>query len=153
MELAHEKGLAVQTWTVDEPDEIDALLDAGVDGIFTNDTATLRERVDTRTGALPQPTPNFERECPGIAGTVTAASTAAGEGDDPGDAATTPPPSVPATGDMAPLGDIATSGPVAATDTSSGDDLPDWAYVVLIALLIGFVGGIGTWMLRRHQEQ
>ena len=50
VELAHDKGLAVQTWTVDEPDEIDALLDAGVDGIFSNDTVTLRERVDTRTG-------------------------------------------------------------------------------------------------------
>jgi glycerophosphoryl diester phosphodiesterase len=34
--LAHDAGLAVNTWTVDDPDEMRALADAAVDAIITN---------------------------------------------------------------------------------------------------------------------
>lgn len=38
--------LRVNVWTVDDEDRMRALLDAGVDGVITNDPATLRRIVD-----------------------------------------------------------------------------------------------------------
>lgn len=43
MRRAHEVGAKVLVWTVDEPDEINELLDLGVDGIFTDRTDVLRD--------------------------------------------------------------------------------------------------------------
>jgi len=39
---AHRAGIAVNTWTVDDPARIVALADAGVDAVITNDPATAR---------------------------------------------------------------------------------------------------------------
>jgi len=39
---AHDHGLAVYVYTVDEPDRMHRLLDRGADGLFTNRPATLR---------------------------------------------------------------------------------------------------------------
>jgi glycerophosphoryl diester phosphodiesterase len=70
----HDQGRPVHTWTVDIPVVMDALLDHGVDGIFSNRPDVLRERVDARgTGTSAEARGNpeeFERGCPGIAGTV-----------------------------------------------------------------------------------
>ena len=45
---AHARGLAVQVWTIDEADEMDRLLDLGVDGIMTDRPAVLREVLERR---------------------------------------------------------------------------------------------------------
>jgi glycerophosphoryl diester phosphodiesterase len=39
VDRAHGLGLAVVTWTVNSPDEIDAVLDAGVDVVITDSVA------------------------------------------------------------------------------------------------------------------
>ena len=48
--LAHGAGLAVNVWTVDDPDRIRALAAAGVDGIVTNVPARAREALRASGG-------------------------------------------------------------------------------------------------------
>jgi len=43
VEFAHEQGLQVHVWTIDEPDEMIRLLSMGVDGIMTDQPAVLRD--------------------------------------------------------------------------------------------------------------
>ena len=45
---AHERGLQVHVWTVDDPDECATMLDLGVDGIMTDRPAMLRELLEKR---------------------------------------------------------------------------------------------------------
>jgi glycerophosphoryl diester phosphodiesterase len=45
---AHERGLQVHVWTVDDPTEAAAMLDLGVDGIMTDRPAMLRELLEKR---------------------------------------------------------------------------------------------------------
>lgn len=45
---AHALGMHVHVWTIDEPAEIDLLLDRGVDGIFTDRTDILRDVLRSR---------------------------------------------------------------------------------------------------------
>jgi glycerophosphoryl diester phosphodiesterase len=45
---AHERGLQVHVWTVDDPAECTAMLDLGVDGIMTDRPAMLRELLEKR---------------------------------------------------------------------------------------------------------
>jgi len=46
--VAHEHGLVVHVWTIDDPDEMRRLLDVGVDGIMTDRPAVLREVFEER---------------------------------------------------------------------------------------------------------
>ena len=43
VELAHQHGVRVHVWTIDDADEMRRLLDLGVDGIMTDRIETLRD--------------------------------------------------------------------------------------------------------------
>ncbi len=48
VDRAHRVGVDIHLWTINDPDEMDAFLDMGVDGIMTDDPATLESLVDAR---------------------------------------------------------------------------------------------------------
>jgi glycerophosphoryl diester phosphodiesterase len=52
VQAAHRRGVQVHVWTIDDPDEMDDLLDLGVDGIMTDRPSVLREVCRSR-GAWP----------------------------------------------------------------------------------------------------
>jgi glycerophosphoryl diester phosphodiesterase len=131
---AHGLGREVHTWTVDDPAVMNELLAAGVDGIFTNDTAALRELVDFRTARSERPPVELERGCPDVAGSVTAV------------AATTAPPSTRAAAPVEPQ-----------TEPGAGSNdggVTGWVRVVLIVLTIAAIVALISWaILRRRVPQ
>jgi len=50
VEIAHAHGIEVHVWTIDEPAEIDALLDVGVDGIVSDFPARVVRALERRAG-------------------------------------------------------------------------------------------------------
>jgi glycerophosphoryl diester phosphodiesterase len=70
----HAAGHDVHTWTVNTREQMDQLLNLGVDGIFTNNPDLLREAIDDlgsgTTKAYRNNPTDFERGCPGVAGRV-----------------------------------------------------------------------------------
>lgn len=48
MRAAHARGVQVQVWTVDDADEMERLMDMGVDGIMSDRPGLLRERMRAR---------------------------------------------------------------------------------------------------------
>lgn len=48
--LAHSRGLAVHVWTVNERDDMEKLLNLGIDGLITDEPTLAREVIDQRFG-------------------------------------------------------------------------------------------------------
>ncbi len=76
IQLYHQNGYDVHTYTVNDAQQMGLLLDMGIDGIFTNNSDILRMQVDQRgrqqTEAERGVNPTtFAPGCPGIAGRVT----------------------------------------------------------------------------------
>jgi glycerophosphoryl diester phosphodiesterase len=46
---AHQRGLQIHVWTINDPDEMDQLLDLGVDGIMTDAPDVLKQVLDERS--------------------------------------------------------------------------------------------------------
>jgi glycerophosphoryl diester phosphodiesterase len=55
--IAHELGLLVKVWTVNERTRMEELIDLGVDGIITDYPDVLRNVLEGRNIKLPEPTP------------------------------------------------------------------------------------------------
>jgi len=57
LKRAHDLGLQVKVWTVNDPDRMQALIEMGVDGIITDYPDRLRQVMDKLGMPIPAPTP------------------------------------------------------------------------------------------------
>ena len=57
VDAAHERGIRVIPWTVDDPDTMRALMDLGVDGLITDYPDRVRAVMSERGLPLPEPAP------------------------------------------------------------------------------------------------
>ena len=48
VKAAHDRGIAVHVWTINDREEMERLLDLGVDGIFTDRPALLRQVMEEK---------------------------------------------------------------------------------------------------------
>lgn len=55
VDAAHERGIRVIPWTVDDPDTMRALMDLGVDGLITDYPDRVRAVMSERGHPLPEP--------------------------------------------------------------------------------------------------
>ncbi len=55
VDAAHERGIRVIPWTVDDPDTMRALMDLGVDGLITDYPDRVRDVMSERGLPLPEP--------------------------------------------------------------------------------------------------
>lgn len=130
---AHERGLEVHTYTVDDPAQMQSLIDAGVDGFFTNDPATGRAVVD-QAGRGSGRTPLDVTDTPAATSSIESCPESMGTG-----LAAAPAEIAP------PLDDGA-----ASDDSEDGSSVTVWPTIIVLAVLV--VIGIVALVRRRRAD-
>jgi glycerophosphoryl diester phosphodiesterase len=140
---AHASGMEVHTWTVDDPVQMAALVDAGVDGLFTNTPATARTVVDQagrgsgrepiEVGDPPPTGPSEIESCPaGMGAGLQPSNLAAPPIDEPGDPNT--------------VGTADTGAPAESEST------PVWPVVVGVVILVAVGVVVAVRRLQRSRK-
>ena len=141
VDTAHAAGLEVHTWTVDDPAQMTALVDTGVDGFFTNDPATGRTIVDQAGRGSGREPIDVGDPAPTGPSDVAACAEGMGVG------LSASPIEAPPIDEASDTGNTGDTGAPAAEEST-----PLWPVVVGVVILVGAGLAVAIGRLRRSRK-